>query len=286
MNVWIEGARPRTLGAAVAPVLVGTALAAADGSVVAWRAGAALTVALALQVGTNYANDYSDGVRGTDAHRHGPRRLTASGIVAPAAVRRAAVAAFAVAAVAGSALALAVDVRLLVLGAAAIAAGGLYSGGPHPYGHAGLGEVAVLLFFGVVATCGSAYVHLEHVPPVALPASLAVGLPACAMLLANNLRDEDTDRLAGKRTLVVRLGARVGRRLYAASVAGAFLSAAALAVARPLAILAFAALPLAARPLALVRLRSDPTGLVAALVATARLQLVFGLLLAVGLWAS
>jgi len=167
MRVWVQGARPRTLVAAVCPVLVGTAAAAAEGPVVAWRALAALVVALALQVGVNYANDYSDGRRGTDT----PARLTAAGLAAPAAVKRAAGVAFAVAAVAGLALAVAVDLRLLLVGVAAIAAAVLYTGGPRPYGYSGFGELAVLAFFGVVATCGSAYVQLERVPPVAVAAS-------------------------------------------------------------------------------------------------------------------
>ena len=286
MNVWVEGARPRTLGAAVAPVLIGTAVAASDGHVVAWRALAAFVVAVALQVGTNYANDYSDGVRGTDADRQGPRRLTASGVVAPPAVKRAAAISFGVAAAAGLALAIAVDLRLLLVGVLAIAAGALYSGGPRPYGYAGFGEVAVLVFFGLVATCGSTYVHLERIPGIALLASLAVGLPACALLLTNNLRDEPTDRATGKHTLVVRTGARAGRALYVACIVGAFLAVAAIGVAEPLALVALAAAPLAVPPVRLVLTRQDPPGLVAGLLATARLQLVIAGLLAAGLWLS
>src|SRR5919106_6365183 len=150
---WFQGARPRTLGAAISPVLVGTAAAYAETEdIIWWRAGAALVVSLALQVGVNYANDYSDGVRGTDARRAGPLRLTASGVAAPAAVRNAAVAAFGVAGVVGLALAIAVDLRLLIVGAAAIAAAALYTGGPRPYGYSGFGELSVLVFFGLVAT--------------------------------------------------------------------------------------------------------------------------------------
>ncbi|MBI2169832.1 MAG: 1,4-dihydroxy-2-naphthoate polyprenyltransferase [Actinobacteria bacterium] len=286
LNVWVEGARPRTLGAAAAPVAVGTALAGADGHVVAWRAAAALVVALALQVGTNYANDYSDGVRGTDAERQGPRRLTASGLVAPTAVLRAAMVAFGVAAVAGLALAVAVDLRLLVVGAAALAAGVLYTGGPRPYGYAGLGEAAVLVFFGLVATAGSAYVHLERVPAAALPAAAAVGLPACALLLTNNLRDATTDAQAGKRTLVVRVGVATGRRLYVACLVGALVAVSALAWARPSTSMALLALPLAVAPVRVVRSSPDPPALVGALLGTARLQIVLAALLSVGLWAS
>jgi 1,4-dihydroxy-2-naphthoate octaprenyltransferase len=287
MNIWVLGARPRTLVAAVCPVVVGTAAAAAEGPVVAWRALAALVVALALQVGVNYANDYSDGLRGTDTPgRLGPARLTATGLAAPASVRRAAAAAFAVAAAAGLALAVAVDLRLLLVGVAAIAAAVLYTGGPRPYGYSGLGELAVLVFFGVVATCGSAYVQLERVPGAAVAASLVVGLGAVAILLANNVRDIDGDRLAGKRTLAVRLGRARARDLFTAVVAGMFVAAGLLGLARPPVLVTLAAAPLAVAPVRLVRTRDDGPGLIAALGATARLQLAVSLLLAAGLWAS
>jgi 1,4-dihydroxy-2-naphthoate octaprenyltransferase len=279
MNIWVLGARPRTLVAAVCPVVVGTAAAAAEGPVVAWRALAALVVALALQVGVNYANDYSDGLRGTDTPgRLGPARLTATGLAAPASVRRAAAA--------GLALAVAVDLRLLLVGVAAIAAAVLYTGGPRPYGYSGLGELAVLVFFGVVATCGSAYVQLERVPGAAVAASLVVGLGAVAILLANNVRDIDGDRLAGKRTLAVRLGRARARDLFTAVVAGMFVAAGLLGLARPPVLVTLAAAPLAVAPVRLVRTRDDGPGLIAALGATARLQLAVSLLLAAGLWAS
>jgi 1,4-dihydroxy-2-naphthoate polyprenyltransferase len=287
MNLWVQGARPRTLVAAVCPVLVGTAAAAAEGPVVAWRAAAALVVAVALQIGVNYANDYSDGLRGADTpDRLGPVRLTATGLAAPAAVRRAAAIAFGVAAAAGLALAVAVDLRLLLVGVAAIAAAVLYTGGPRPYGYAGFGEVAVLAFFGVVATCGSAYVQLERVPAVAVAASLVVGLGAVAILLANNVRDIEGDRLAGKRTLAVRLGRPRARDLYTAVVAAMFAAAALLGLVRPPVLVTLAALPLAVAPVRLVRTRGDGPGLIAALGATARLQLAVSLLLAAGLWLS
>jgi 1,4-dihydroxy-2-naphthoate polyprenyltransferase len=287
MNVWVQGARPRTLVAAVCPVLVGTAAAAAEGPLVPWRAVAALVVALALQVGVNYANDYSDGLRGADTPaRLGPTRLTAAGLAAPAAVRRAAALAFAVAAVAGLALAVAVDLRLLLVGVAAIAAAVLYTGGPRPYGYAGFGELAVLAFFGVVATCGSAYVQLGRVPAVAAAASLPVGLGAVAILLANNVRDVEGDRLAGKRTLAVRLGRARARGLFVAVVAAMFAAAALLGLVRPPVLVTLAALPLAVAPVRLVRTRSDGPGMIAALGATARLQLAVSLLLAAGLWRS
>ena len=286
MNVWLAGARPRTLPASVSPVLVGTAVAAAEGNVVAWRALAAMVVALALQVGTNYANDYSDGRRGTDTHRAGPLRLTASGLVAPSRVLRAAGVSFAVAAVAGLFLALAVDLRLLLVGAACIAAGALYTGGPRPYGYAGFGELAVLVFFGFVATAGSAYVQLERLTGLAVLASVPVGLLACALLVANNLRDVDTDAASGKITLAVRLGPARTRLLYQTCVIGALTGVVAIGMTRPPALVALAAAPLAVKPIRLVAERRDAPGLIAALVGTARLQLVTCALLAAGLAVS
>ena len=285
--LWVAGARPRTLGAAVAPVIVGTCAAVPDSDgVIWWRATLALLVALALQVGVNYANDYSDGVRGTDKNRAGPLRLTASGLASPRAVRTAAMVSFAVAAVAGLVLALVVDPWLLLLGAGAIAAAALYTGGPKPYGYLGLGELMVLAFFGFAATVGSAYVQLERVPGAAWWGSLAVGLLACAILLANNIRDVPTDTVAGKRTLAVRVGAPTARRLFAACYVGAFGSLVAIAITQPWALLALAALPLAVTPVRLVLTRSDPPSLIAALVATSRLEVIVAVLLGAGLCLS
>ncbi len=290
LAVWVRGARPRTLSAAVVPVLVGTAAAASAGghhAMVAWRFAAALVVSLALQVGVNYANDYSDGVRGADPpDRLGPVRLTASGLASPEAVRLAAALAFALAALAGLALALAVDLRLLLVGVASIAAAVLYTGGPRPYGYAGFGELAVLVFFGVVATCGSAYVQVQRVPATAAVASVAVGLAAVAILLANNIRDVDSDQAAGKRTLAVRVGRARARWLFAAAVAGVFATIAVLGAFRPTVLLALGAAPLAFAPIRLIFTREDGPGLIAALVATSRLHLLTGALLAVGLLIS
>ena len=283
---WWQGARPRTLGAAVSPVLVGTAAASLDGDTLWGRAAAALVVAVALQAGANYANDYSDGVRGTDADRRGPLRLTATGTASPTAVRTAAAAAFAVAAAVGAALSLVVDPRLLLVGAAALAAGALYTGGPRPYGYHGLGEVAVLVFFGFVATAGSAYVQVERVPAEAWWGALAVGMLAVAILVANNLRDLDGDAAAGKRTLAVRLGPARTRALYAAAVATSFVAVIAVGVRRPPALLGLLAAPSALGPLLLVRHRRDAPSLVAALVGTARTQLILAAGLAAGLWLS
>lgn len=286
MNPWVAGARPRTLGAAVAPVLVGTAAARLDGPLTWWRAACALGVALALQIGVNYANDYSDGVRGTDADRRGPIRLTASGLKTPGAVKRAAMLSFAVAAVLGLALAIAVDLRLLVVGAVAIAAGALYTGGPKPYGYLGLGEIMVLVFFGFVATTGSAYVQHETIPAAAWWGALTVGLLACAILLANNVRDVDTDVDHGKRTLAVRVGAPTARGLFVACFVIAFAAVVPTAVTHPWTAITFLAVPLAIEPVSLVLTRDDPPSLVRALVATSRLELVVAVLLAAGLALS
>ena len=282
---WVLGARPKTLGAAVAPVLVGTAAgSAAAGQLLVARAVLALVVAVALQIGVNYANDYSDGVRGTDTDRVGPLRLTASGLVAPSAVRRAAATAFLVAAVAGAVLSLVVQPWLLLVGASAIAAAVLYTGGPHPYGYLGLGEAMVLVFFGFVATAGSAYVQAGHVPGTAWWGSAAVGLLAAAVLAVNNVRDRPGDQAAGKRTLAVRLGDRGGRLLYTAAVGGAFVAVAAVGALHPWALLGLAALPLAVAPVRLVLRGGTGPALIPALVATVRLELVVAALLALGLW--
>jgi 1,4-dihydroxy-2-naphthoate octaprenyltransferase len=286
-RLWVAGARPRTLGAAVAPVLAGTAAGAPAVDAVSWgRAVLALVVALALQVGANYANDYSDGVRGTDADRVGPIRLTASGLATPHAVRSAAMAAFGVAAVAGLVLSLLVDPWLLLVGAAAIAAAALYTGGPKPYGYLGLGELMVLVFFGFVATAGSAFVQAERVPAAAWWASLVVGLLACAILLANNVRDVPTDTTSGKRTLAVRIGAPRARLLFAGCVVASFAAVVPIGLDATGAFAALLAVPLAVSPVRLVLTREDPPSLVRALVATSRLEVVVAALLAVGIWCS
>jgi 1,4-dihydroxy-2-naphthoate polyprenyltransferase len=285
MNRWVLGARPRTLPAAVVPVLVGTATAA-GGGIHWWRAGVAMVVALAIQVATNYANDYADGVRGTDDVRVGPVRLVASRLASPAEVKRASLLAGAVAAVAGLTLVPPVGPEVIVIGAASLAAGYLYTGGPRPYGYAGLGEVFVFLFFGVVATVGSSYIQLDRVTLLAVAASVPVGFLATALLVVNNLRDIRTDGAAGKRTLAVRVGEPATRALYGGLVGGAFLVVPVLALRRPLALLALVAIPLAARPLRVVCGTATGRALLPALADTARLALVFGVLLATGLALS
>jgi 1,4-dihydroxy-2-naphthoate octaprenyltransferase len=284
---WVLGARPRTLPAAVVPVAVGTAAAVgAGGGIVAWRALAALIAAVAIQVATNYVNDYADGVRGTDEGRVGPTRLVASGLATAAEVRSAAGIAALVAALAGLTLALAVGPEVLVIGVASFAAGYLYTGGPKPYGYAGMGEVFVFVFFGVVATVGSAYVQLDRISGVALGASVPVGLLATALLVVNNLRDIPTDSRSGKRTLAVRLGDRATRAVYVTLVAGAFAGVPLLALWRPWSLLALLALTLAARPIRRIAAGTSGLALIGVLGDTGRLQLVFGALLAAGLAVS
>jgi 1,4-dihydroxy-2-naphthoate octaprenyltransferase len=270
----------------VAPVVVGTAVGASEGPLSAWRALAALLVALALQVGVNYANDYQDGTRGTDRDRVGPTRLVASGLAAPAQVRAAALASFAVAAAAGTALAVVVSPWLFVVGAASIAAAWAYTGGPRPYGYSGMGEVFVFVFFGVVASAGSAFVQHGRLSGLALACSVPIGLLAAALLAVNNLRDRPRDALAGKNTLAVRFGDRGARRFYVGLVGLALVSPLLIALARPLALVSLVAVPLAIRPIRRVLSGEQGAQLVGALAETARLQLVFAGALALGVWLS
>jgi 1,4-dihydroxy-2-naphthoate octaprenyltransferase len=283
---WIEGARPRTLPAALSPVLVGTGAAAAADGVRPARALLALVVALALQVGVNYANDYSDGIRGTDAVRVGPLRLVGSGVARPSRVLVAALACFGVAAIAGLVLASLTTWVLLAVGAVAIAAAWGYTGGKNPYGYRGMGEISVFVFFGLVAVLGTAYVQVEHLTLLALAGGIASGALACAILVTNNLRDIPTDRTTGKQTLAVRLGDARSRLLYQALVVVPFVVAGVAAPTHPGALLALLAIPLALAPLRLVRSGAVGRELVAVLKATGTLQLGYGLLLAVGLALS
>ena len=288
-RVWVEAARPRTLPAAISPVVVGTAAAAHAGAeLVPWRAAAALVVGLAVQVGVNYANDYFDGVRGVDTpDRVGPRRAVASGLVTPRAMRAAIGVALGVAALAGLALAVAAGWELLVVGVLCFAAALGYSGGPRPYASAALGELFVFVFFGLVATIGSAYVHTGEITGVAVAAAVPMGLLASGVLVANNLRDVPTDAAAGKRTLAVRLGDRGTRVLYRVLVLGAFLGVAVLIVlAGEPVLIGFIALPLALGPIHLVERGASGLELVRVLAATARVQLVLAVLLAAGLWLA
>ncbi|HEX2057490.1 MAG TPA: 1,4-dihydroxy-2-naphthoate polyprenyltransferase [Actinomycetota bacterium] len=284
MRVWVEAARPRTLPAAVVPVLVGTATA---GRVVWLRFAAALVTSLGLQVAVNYANDYFDAVRGVDTpDRVGPRRAVAAGLVRPAQMKVAIAVALAVAAAAGLALTIAVGPELLLVGAASIAAALAYSGGPRPYASAGLGELFVFAFFGLVATMGSAYVQIEEIPLLSFVAAIPVGLLATAILVVNNLRDIPTDSATGKRTLAVRLGPRRTRLLYGALLTGAAACVVPLAFVAPHEPRALALLVVFAPVPGLIRGARHAQGaeLVPLLGRTAALHLLFGVAASVLLW--
>ena len=280
---WLEGARPRTLPAALAPVLVGTGAAAAVDAASPGRAVMALVVALALQLGVNYANDYSDGVRGTDDDRVGPLRLVGGGHAPAAAVLLAALLSFGVAAAVGLVLAALTSWWVLLVGAAAIIAAWGYTGGAKPYGYRGFGEVSVFVFFGLVAVLGTTYVQAERLTWVALGGGVACGALACAILVTNNLRDIPTDTVSGKRTLAVVLGDRRSRVLYPALVGTALVVPLLLAPVVPTALLALLAAPLALAPVGEVRRGVTGRDLVPVLAATGKVQLVYGVLLAVGL---
>jgi len=280
---WLAGTRPRTLPAAVVPVLIGSGVALGYGKFSWWRALLALVVALSLQVGVNFANDYSDGVRGSDEQRVGPVRLVAAGLAPPRQVLSAAFACFFVAGVAGLALAAATSWWLVAVGAGCIAAAWFYTGGPRPYGYHGLGEVFVFVCFGVVAVAGTAYVQMKELSWLGLAASVPAGLLACALLMVNNLRDIGTDTLAGKRTLAVVLGDARSRVMYVLTLLTPFGVAALLAFFRPLTLLTALALPLARPPVRSVRAGAVGPALIRALGQTGRLQLAFGIAFTIGL---
>jgi len=289
VRIWVMAARLRTLPAAIAPVLVGTSLALGDGHFEALAFLAALLGAMFIQVGTNLSNDYSDARRGADSDdRLGPVRVTAGGLVPPRQVLVATYASFGLAVACGAYLVAVAGPELLAVGAASILAGVLYTGGPRPYGYEGLGELFVFLFFGVVAVVGSYFVQVQALPWQAFGCAVPVGLLASAILVVNNVRDIDTDRRAGKRTLAVRLGRARTRNLYAAMLAGAFASAAALwgLGMTPWLMLCWATTPLALALTRVVRTRSDGPALNTALAKTGLLQLLFCLLLCAGILAG
>ena len=288
LSDWVAGARPRTLPAAVVPVVVGAACAAGAGDsfgdgVMWWRVGLALAVSLLLQIGVNYANDYSDGVKGTDDVRVGPMRLVATGTASAGAVKRAAFGILFFAAIAGLVLAVATTWWLIAVGALAILAAWGYTGGPKPYGYLGLGELFVFVFFGLVATVGTTYVAIEEVPGITWLAATGVGLGACALLVINNLRDIPTDREVGKRTLAVRLGDRRTRVLYTGLLVGAIVAAAACAFERRWSLLAILAAVVAIEPIRKVLRGATGRDLIPVLGATGKTQLLYGLLFSVGL---
>jgi 1,4-dihydroxy-2-naphthoate octaprenyltransferase len=288
IRIWVMAARLRTLPAAIAPVLVGTALARTEGTFRAGAFVAALLGAVFIQVGTNLSNDYSDARRGADADdRLGPVRVTAGGLVPPRQVLIATYITFGLAVVCGAYLVYVAGPVLLAIGAASILAGILYTGGPRPYGYEGLGEVFVFLFFGIVAVAGSYYVQVEELEWEAFALAVPVGLLAAAILVVNNVRDIDTDRRAGKLTLAVRLGRPRTRTLYAAMllVADAALIPVAIALSAWV-LLPLLTVPLAARLARTVRAHVDGPTLNAALARTGMLQLLFCVLLSVGILAS
>jgi len=280
---WLAGTRPRTLPAAVVPVLIGSGVALGYGGFSWWRALLALVVALALQVGVNFANDYSDGIRGSDERRVGPVRLVAAGLAPPRHVLLAALGCFLAAGVAGLALAAVTSWWLLAVGAACIAAAWFYTGGPKPYGYSGLGEVFVFLCFGVVAVAGTAYVQMKALTWLGLASSVPAGLLACALLMVNNLRDIGTDTVADKRTLAVMLGDARSRAGYVLTLLVPFGIAALLAFFRPFTLLTVLALPLARVPVRSVRAGASGPALIRALGQTGRLQLAFGIAFTIGL---
>jgi 1,4-dihydroxy-2-naphthoate octaprenyltransferase len=288
LRTWIAAARLRTLPAAVVPVVVGTACAAASGGVALGPALAALGGALAIQIGTNFANDVFDAERGADGpDRIGPLRAVAAGLITPGAMKRAMIAAFGVATLLGVYLVAVAGWPVVAIGVASVVSGIAYTGGPWPLGYHGLGDLFVLVFFGFVAVCGTAFVQLGRVPDLAIAASVPVGALATAILVVNNLRDRATDERAGKRTLAVRLGRRGALIEYAALVAIAYAVPVALVAGGRLAV----ALPLLSAPVGAVRVRAliaagDGPAFNHCLAATAQLLLLFGGLFAAGLAAS
>ncbi|WP_187271909.1 1,4-dihydroxy-2-naphthoate polyprenyltransferase [Aeromicrobium terrae] len=283
LSAWIEGARPRTLPAAVAPVLAGTGAAALDDGFVWWKALLALGVSLSLQIGVNYANDYSDGIRGTDDDRVGPLRLVGSGTASPRAVKTAAFALLGLGAVLGLALAATTTWWLLLVGAAAIAAAWTYTGGSSPYGYRALGEVSVFLFFGLVAVVGTTYVQLEKITWPSVVAAVGVGALACAILVANNLRDVPTDTVAGKRTLAVVLGEPRTRVFYVLLAVVAVGAVVACAFATPWALLGLLGLPIVVRAARVVTSGAGGPALIPVLRDTGLAELVLAAGLALGL---
>jgi 1,4-dihydroxy-2-naphthoate octaprenyltransferase len=290
VRIWLMAARLRTLPAAIAPVLVGTSLALGDGTFHPLAFVAALLGAILIQVGTNLSNDYSDARRGADTEdRLGPVRVTAGGLVPPGQVLIATYVTFGLAVACGAYLVAVAGPELIAVGAASILAGVLYTGGPRPYGYEGLGELFVFLFFGIVAVTGSYFVQVQSLPWEAFVCAVPVGLLASAILVVNNVRDIDTDRRAGKRTLAVRLGRERTRFLYAAMVAAAFVTAPLpwpLGAMNAWLLLPWLALPLALGVIRVVRSRIDGPTLNGALAKTGALQLVFCLLYSAGILAA
>jgi 1,4-dihydroxy-2-naphthoate polyprenyltransferase len=282
---WLAGTRPRTLPAAVVPILIGSGVAAGYLKFSLWRAALALLVALALQIGVNFANDYSDGVRGSDSaeRRVGPMRLVGSGLASPGQVKRAAFGCFLVACCAGLALAAVTSWWLVLGGALAVLAAWFYTGGSRPYGYRGLGEVSVFVFFGVAAVAGTAFVQMGRLSWLGLAASVPAGLLSCALLMVNNLRDIRSDGESGKRTLAVRIGDARSRSVYLLFLLVPFALAALIAFVRPFSLLILLALPLTLAPVRSVRGGASGPALITTLGQTGRVQLAFGVAFTIGL---
>ena len=279
MNKWVLGARPRTLPAAIAPVVVASALAGPDFN---WfRAALALKVGVWLQIGVNYANDYSDGVKGTDENRIGPTRLVASGLASAKAVKNAAYISFSIASVAGLWLSLLTSPFLILIGILAIAAAWGYTGGKNPYGYRGLGEISVFTFFGLVATMGSYYAQTEKLTILSFIVAIPMGALACAILAVNNIRDRPQDELAGKRTLAVRLGDANARRLFVSLLVLAHVAA--VATLMPTALLTLLIAPMSYSISKLVLSGVSGRDLIPVLGRTGKLQLIFAIVLALAL---
>ncbi len=288
MNLWVLGMRVRTLPAAIVPVLVGAAAAVGEGSLVlpAVKVALALVVAVGMQVGVNYANDYSDGMRGTDTNRVGPTRLVGSGLASPSQVKLAAALAFAIASAAGLVLAATTSWWLILVGSACVIAAIGYTGGPLPYGYHGLGELFVLVFFGLVATVGTTYVLVERLKWFYIWMGLAVGCWAVALLLINNLRDIPNDKANKKITLAVRLGEKRTRILYVITLTLPYLICAASSATGRSTSITLIALPLAIRAIVRLRAATDAHALIGVLAKTAQVQLISGTILALGLALS
>jgi 1,4-dihydroxy-2-naphthoate octaprenyltransferase len=272
---WIAGARPKTLPAAIAPVLVGTAFAGYNASALNFLL--ALIVGLGLQVGVNYANDYSDGIKGTDLDRIGPMRLVGSGAATPEAVKRAALIAMGIASIAGVLLAARSSWLLLVLGALSIVAAWTYTGGPKPYGYYALGEVSVFIFFGLVATLGTYFAHVGSISFEILLASLAMGSLACAILVLNNLRDLEKDKNAGKTTLSVKIGDAQTRKLFQGLLFAPLLFTLALLPTSFYFLLALIALPQVSKVSSSIRSGADGKALIELLERTGKIQIIYSL---------
>lgn len=279
MNKWILGARPRTLAAAIAPVVVATALVGADFNLL--RTVLALMVAVWLQIGVNFANDYSDGVNGTDADRVGPIRLVASGMATAESVKAAAFISFAIASIAGAWLALLTSPLLIAVGVVSIAAAWGYTGGKNPYGYKGLGELSVFLFFGVIATMGTYYAQTEELTLLSFIVSIPMGALSCAILAINNLRDRPKDALVGKLTVAVRIGDRKARFMFVSLLLVAHLAV--IATFIPTALLTLLALPMSISISRQVLSGISGKELIPLLGKTGKLQMLFSILLAVGL---